>query len=53
MKKQTQKFDWSKRIGNSDKGTTDYVKPVIAWSSFGGALAVAVAIALIVILPLA
>lgn len=53
MTKQTKKFDWNKRLGNSNKGTSDYVKPVIAWGSFGGALAVAVAIALIVILPLA
>ena len=53
MENQTKKFDWNKRIGKSDKGNSDYVKPVIAWSAFGGSLAVAIAIALIVILPLA
>ena len=53
MKKQTKKFDWNKRIGKSDKGTSDYVKPVIAYGASGGALVLAIAIALIVILPLA
>ncbi len=53
MENQTKKFDWNKRIGKGDKGTSDYVKPVIGWSAFGGSLVLAVAIALIVILPLA
>ena len=46
------KFDWNKRIGKSDKGTSDYVKPAIAYSLIGGAMALAIAIALIVILPI-
>ena len=53
MEKQTKKFDWNKRIGKSDKGTSDYVKPAIAYGASGGALVLAIAIALIVILPLA
>ena len=45
MKKQTKKFDWNKRIGKSDKGTSDYVKPAIAYGASGGALVLAIAIA--------
>ncbi len=44
------KFDWNKRIGKSDKGTSDYVKPAIAYGASGGALALAIIIALIIIL---
>lgn len=50
---ENKKFDWNKRIGKSEKGTSDYVKLVIGWSALGGSLALAIAIALIVILPLA
>ncbi len=50
---ENKKFDWNKRIGKSDKVTSDYVKPAIAYGATGGALALSIAIALIVILPLA
>ena len=50
MEKKKQKFDWNKRIGNSDKGTSDYLHPAIAYGASGGALALALLIALIVIL---
>ena len=46
-------FDWNKRIGNSEKGTDDYVKPVIAWVVLGAAVVAAFAVALIVISVLA
>lgn len=46
------KIDWNKRIGNGEKGTSDYVNPALAWGLFGGVFALAVAIGLIVILPL-
>lgn len=42
-------IDWNKRIGNSEKGTADYVNPYISWSVFGGVLLVCVIIAIIAI----
>lgn len=50
MEKKTQKFDWNRRIGNSDKGTSDYLHPGIAYGVSGGAFALALLIALVVIL---
>lgn len=44
------KFDWNKRIGKSDKGTSDYLNPFLSWGLFAGALALSVVIGLIVIL---
>ena len=41
---------WTKRIGKSDKGTSDYVNPFVSWGSFGGSLALAIGIGLIVVL---
>ena len=41
---------WTKRIGNSDKGTSDYLHPGIAYGVSGGVFALAILIALIVIL---
>lgn len=46
-------IEWNKRIGKSDKGTSDYVKPIISWCAFAGSLVLSIAIALIVVLPLA
>lgn len=43
-------IEWNKRIGKSDKGTSDYVKPVIAWSAFGGSLVLATALFVIITL---
>ena len=43
-------FDWHKRVGNSEKGTDDYVKHVIAWCALGGAVVLVIVIALIVVL---
>ena len=50
MEKKTQKFDWNRRIGNSDKGTSDYLHPGIAYGVSGGAFALALLIAIVVIL---
>lgn len=41
---------WNRRIGNSDKGTSDYLHPAIAYGVSGGVFALALVIALIVIL---
>ena len=52
MKKIIEKFkkiEWTKRVGKSDKGTSDYVKPVISASALCGTLALALIIAIIVI----
>ena len=46
-------IDWNKRIGKSDKGTSDYLHPGVAYGVSGGALALAFIIALIAILPIA
>lgn len=46
------KIDWNKRIGNAEKGTSDYVRPALAWGLFGGVLALAAAIGLLVIVPM-
>lgn len=48
MLKKLKEIEWNKRIGKSDKGTSDYVNPVIAWSAFGGSLVLVGVIALIV-----
>ena len=42
-------FDWNKRIGNSEKGDSDYVKPAIGWCVFVGAIVLAFIIAFILI----
>ena len=50
MDKIKSKDFWMKRIGNSDKGTSDYVNPYVSWGSFGGTLAVAIVLGLIICL---
>ena len=49
MEKKETSF-WNRRIGNSDKGTSDYLHPGIAYGVSGGVFALALLIALIVIL---
>lgn len=54
VKTEKKKFDfknieWNKRIGNSEKGTEDYVNPYISWGSIGGVLLVCIIIAIIAI----
>lgn len=46
---ENKKFDWNKRIGHSDKGTSDYVNPFLSWGLFAGALALSVILAFIII----
>ena len=31
--KTKKKFNWNKRLGKSDKGTSDYVNPGLIWSA--------------------
>ena len=46
-------IDWNKRVGNSEKGTSDFLHPGIAYGVSAGALVLALIIALIALLPLA
>ena len=46
-------IEWTKRVGNSEKGTSDFLHPGVAYGVSGGALALAFIIALIAILPIA
>lgn len=46
---ENKKFDWNKRIGNSEKGTSDYVAPWMSWSLIGGAVLICIIIAVFAI----
>lgn len=50
MKELLKKIEWNKRIGNKDKGTEDYINPIISWCAIGGTLLLAIIIGLIIVL---
>ncbi len=48
--KTKKKFDWNKRLGKSDRGTSDYVNPGLVWSAIICEVTLIALVALIVIM---
>lgn len=48
--KTKKKFNWNKRLGKSEKGTSDYVNPGLVWSAIICEVTLIALVALIVIM---